>query len=400
MIVMGMLATLQWDALDVDERDAFILGPLPIRPRQVVLAKLAAIVGFAADALVVLNAVPSVLYQLMLATPFFLPASRVLQLAIVHAVVTTAAGVTSFSTVVALREILLALLPRGTFRPIAGLVQATLVLMFVTALLLLPTVSVSAADRSAAPPTVLRTLPPLWFLGAYEALAGDVIVSVPSQYWDPDVIRSDATHKAAYRRIAAEFWASQWLAWRAQALSFIIAVTAWLWNSRNSAAVAAARSRTAAFGRFEWLLPRRAAARAGFAFAIRTITRSGPHRLIVGACFAVAMAIAAVATRGASALALDVRGHSVPLGWLSAEFIVVAISALAARHLVRIPAALDASWTFEAIPARHRRFRVWHQESAVLGSGSAGTRHCRCPFTCCCSAPGRPYTPRSARWRP
>ena len=44
MLVMALIAAVQWDALALDERDTAILGPLPVAPRDIGRAKLSALV--------------------------------------------------------------------------------------------------------------------------------------------------------------------------------------------------------------------------------------------------------------------------------------------------------------------------------------------------------------------
>src|SRR5688572_164164 len=47
MIAMALVAAMQWDALSLDARDTYNLGPLPIAQRAMVRAKIAALVIFA-----------------------------------------------------------------------------------------------------------------------------------------------------------------------------------------------------------------------------------------------------------------------------------------------------------------------------------------------------------------
>jgi hypothetical protein len=68
MIVMALVAVSEWDALGLDARDASILGPLPL-PRGLLLrAKLAAIALFSVAFAVALNAIPSVIYPILLSS--------------------------------------------------------------------------------------------------------------------------------------------------------------------------------------------------------------------------------------------------------------------------------------------------------------------------------------------
>ena len=63
MLVMGLVALAEWDALALDARDASILGPLPIPGGVIFRAKATALLLFAGACAVVLNIVPSIIFS-------------------------------------------------------------------------------------------------------------------------------------------------------------------------------------------------------------------------------------------------------------------------------------------------------------------------------------------------
>src|SRR5436190_13552290 len=65
MIVMGLIVVIAWDALVLDDRDVAVLGPLPVRPATMLVAKAAAAAGAAAAAAVALNALPALLFPIV-----------------------------------------------------------------------------------------------------------------------------------------------------------------------------------------------------------------------------------------------------------------------------------------------------------------------------------------------
>ena len=65
MLIMALMAAVQWDVLALDERDAAILGPLPVATREIGRAKLSALVIFVAAFAVMLNGVPSLIFPLL-----------------------------------------------------------------------------------------------------------------------------------------------------------------------------------------------------------------------------------------------------------------------------------------------------------------------------------------------
>src|SRR5262245_10941693 len=91
---------------------------------------------------------------------------------------TVAAGLFGFFAVLGLRESLFAVLGATRFRAISVPLQTSLLIALMTALLLLPGVSRVAIqwrdDNRAA-----LMLPPSWFVGLHETLAGSVIDDLP-----------------------------------------------------------------------------------------------------------------------------------------------------------------------------------------------------------------------------
>src|SRR5438552_13209078 len=55
MVTLGFVAVFVWDALTFDQRDAMVLGPLPLRARTIVTAKLAALGAFIGGAAMAVN---------------------------------------------------------------------------------------------------------------------------------------------------------------------------------------------------------------------------------------------------------------------------------------------------------------------------------------------------------
>src|SRR6185295_8836018 len=92
MLVMALIAAVQWDALALDERDTAILGPLPVSARDIGRAKLAALAMFVATFAIILNGLPSVIFPLLTVSHFHVDIVSVVRMIVTHAVVTMAAG--------------------------------------------------------------------------------------------------------------------------------------------------------------------------------------------------------------------------------------------------------------------------------------------------------------------
>src|SRR5712691_6444131 len=178
MLIMALIAAVQWDALALDERDAAILGPLPVEAREIGRAKLSALVIFVAAFAVLLNGVPSVVFPLLTVSHFHVSIVSVVRMITVHAAVTMAAGAYAFLTIVLLRELLRLVLGPRWFARISAFVQVALVIALGATLLLLPTLASNVPARWLERGSPLRAVPPAWFLGLYESGTGTVTLTI------------------------------------------------------------------------------------------------------------------------------------------------------------------------------------------------------------------------------
>src|SRR5262245_43676161 len=140
MLAMGLVAVLSWDALALDARDIAILGPLPIPFREIVRAKLMAVTLFAGGMTFLLNAIPIVLYPMLMLGRLRVGLLGLFGLMAAHALIVFAAAAFGFSTIVALRESLRAVLGVRLFARASPVVQGTLVILLGTPLMVLPAV--------------------------------------------------------------------------------------------------------------------------------------------------------------------------------------------------------------------------------------------------------------------
>ncbi len=151
MIVMALVAVSEWDALGLDARDASILGPLPLPPWLLLRAKLAAIALFSVAFAVALNAIPSVIYPILLSSKLPISLAGLLTLMAAHLCVTAAAGAFGFLGIVALRELLRVMAGATLFGRVSSVVQATVLVGLATTLLLLPRLFVGSVRELAEP---------------------------------------------------------------------------------------------------------------------------------------------------------------------------------------------------------------------------------------------------------
>jgi hypothetical protein len=369
MIVLALLAAAQWDALVVDVRDASILEPLPVRSGTIRRAKLAAVAIMGAGAAVALNAVPSVVFPLLMLINQSTTVAAMGLLMAIHLAVTLAAGTFAYLTVIAFRETLAAVLGPRWFPRVSPWAQGALIVILGSALLLLPPSAVRV-ERTLR--TVELGTPPMWFLGVYEVAArGMLIDGRRSALLTPRMLRSDAAFTAAFRRHEDKFPV---LARRAAvslgAISFL-AAAAYAWNTRRLPALAPPLMTDR---RRRWVLMRKAihvlvardaAARAGFFFTLAAISRSRTHRLTLACSAAVGLAMAVVALSRID-LAETAAAGAMPARLLSVQALLVGALVIGFRHAIRVPAELRATWGFElAWRGRERQFLSGVKRAAI-----------------------------------
>ena len=339
MITMGLLATIVWNSLLIDRRDALVLGSFPVRHRTVLAGKIVALLAFFGIVFAGIFPLAAASYGLHLGMPI---AGMVFgfKLAGVHVLVSVLAALFVVFVVVGAQGLLLTLLGPRLF----GRVTPTLQMMLVAAVVLLFVFLPFAAAETSGPVYGLRpasqvgvlALPPVWFFGLYETLLGGTlpVLHVLSDRALGAIAIAGAivlvTYPLAYRRVV------------------------------NAAVVGtAARARqslpTRLAAHLPRLLSRDPVSRATIQFTMTTIGRAGLHRLViamaVGAAFAFIVPIV-----GAN---LGVRPPRPTMGLLAMPIVLMVFVLIGLRIALALPADLAANWLFRtsagAMRREHRR---------------------------------------------
>jgi hypothetical protein len=372
--ISALAALAAWDALALEARDAAILGPLPIAPRAIARAKLAAAVVFGALLAIALNAAPSVLY------PAFLTVNMrgvggvtILRLIASHATTVTMAGMFGFFGVLAIRGLLRLLLGERAFRRASSPVQSALVVGMVTALLLALAVRASDVrtwvDGAVVPPSPVR--PVLWYLGANETLGGHLVAETPIVL--PPLLSAaaipialDDLARARYRALLPKLVTLSQGAWISFPIVTLLALATFLWSNRRlpdrSAGVPPpSRLRALVRGFCERHTQDDPETQAGFFFALQTLTRSAPHRTVLAIAVAVGLTHALIVVAQSGRLetaASGVYGVAVML-----ELLVLG----GVLHAVNVPAAPAENWTIRmAWRGDERRYLAGVKRAAMV----------------------------------
>ncbi len=169
MVTVGLIAVFVWDALDFDRRDAMVLGPIPVRGRTIVTAKLMALGALLAIATLPIN----------LINAFFFAAETADSVGargfVVHfaafLVSTVLAAVFVFATVVTVRGLVSIVAGQQLAAAAGSFLQFAFVVGLLSCVFLSPAVwkIPSAALNN---PEAIGWFPTSWFLGLFERVRG------------------------------------------------------------------------------------------------------------------------------------------------------------------------------------------------------------------------------------
>jgi hypothetical protein len=347
MSAIGLLTAIKWQSLFPGLGDYRALGGLPLKARQIFLAKLLALLLVATASAITLNFLPGLMFPLVSSSRWQINPSLGAHLR-VHALAFTAACYWVFFGLVALQGMLLNLLRPRAFGRVSGYMQGGLVAL----MLILLVLSFSIQPQTSGVltrPEVARWLPPVWFLGLYQNLLGD-----------PDPAMQNLAHRALAALAAVVALAL---------LTYLISYR----RHRELLVEGPAGPRDRRLDRCAGTLlafvipePRQQAI---LVFMAKTLARSSQHRMILmGYCGFGAAIILSVVIGMRDAFG-SARG--VAAGFVSAHVIFLIFLLIGLRHLFSIPVELGANWTFQ-ITEREGRIEWLHAvDRFVLLLGAA-----------------------------
>jgi len=331
MAVTGIVTVLKWDQLLPDSQDYLNLAPLPIRSRNILLANAAAILIAVVALALDVSAVPAVLFPTFVMASVRATPAAFTQFAATHAACVLLASLFSICGVFALLGTLSAILPRETFRACSSWVRG---LLLVALLMLLPTgFAGTAVLRTVTrhPDSLLRFLPPLWYLGLYQTLQHRAT---------PLLAQCGRTGLAA---IPAVFG--------------LMAVTYALSYRKRFAGVLEGGRRPSEQRLFALVLavldlfsPRAPGfQRAGHRFAVRALLRNETHRLAIAVSIGLGGLLASQDLASVLPAVVD-KGTTLPaVALLEAPLVAVYLLVLGLRIAIELPAGVSANWIFRAV---------------------------------------------------
>jgi hypothetical protein len=325
MILMGLITVIEWDTLFPDRRDYLNLAPLPVTMRTFFLAKIASLLLFMALFSTAVNGFPALFFPLA-ATASKATAADGLRFLVAHSVSVLSASAFVFLSLVALHGLCLTVLPRRLFVKISALVQPLLLVALLSLLFIFP--QVVDGIRSAGNRWYVALFVPAWFTGLYDRMIGIAPLHGWIPWWLPIGalvlvgLLALVLYEIAYRRYVAGTLDTEPEPAKSRSVTTLL-----LRGCRR-------------------LLVRQPDELAGFDFTAATLLRSRSHRVVLGSCLGVALALGL-----ASAFSIMAQGGSagfakinLTLLLIPAMFTYLLLGGL--RFAFTVPSDLKANWVF------------------------------------------------------
>jgi len=326
--VVGMLAVIAWNTVLPDRRDCLVLGPLPIRMRTIFLARLSAIGTALVVGVIAVNSFTGFTFALLL-TPADSGALSGLRSLAAYWITMIAAGLFSYSALLALQGIAAQLFSYRIFLRVSSLLQLVAFFTILGVYFLTPPLATVKGISDPANQTWLQWLPSFWFLGLFQELNGPL--------------------HPAFGPLAGQ-------AVRNLLIAFTVAIgTYTLAYFRHTRRIVeqpdiapADRSRASmAVGRLlVFRAFRKPIDRAIILFTARTVARSRQHRFLLavygGAGLAIALAYAKSLLFGRTSAPWFQLNRPMLVGGL----VLLIFAVVGARSVFSLPLALPANWIF------------------------------------------------------
>jgi len=352
LLVSAIIATLEWDALALSPRDAMILGVLPVPHREIVRAKVQALVTFAGAFVISLNALPTLLHPPLMVANFQGNPLLLVPLILAHGLSTCMAGAFGFTCIVGLREFLFLCLGEYRLSRIAGTLRSGLLFSFLVLLVLVPIRLSGRPNWMFEPGRGSVLLQPVsWFAATHAAIAGRVVDLLPTPVLPDRLAAEEERLRTQYRASLPRLTRLALRGTGLLAAFMTLSLAMYLVNARRLQIMPDRPGSGSAFSLsritdgFAGAIARRPAVRAGFLFFVRTLIGSPPHRVYVTASVAVGMAL--LITLAPDVFGADAdRSGTVRTFEVAAQTLLLTILVAGFRAAIRTSADPRGAWTF------------------------------------------------------
>lgn len=332
MVITGVVVAVKWDKIFPSGQDYANLAQLPLKSRTIFFANLCAIVLLATIFAVDLNAAST----LMMPGVVLSERGTFLELFVfmgVHATCVVLASAFTFFSCFALLGLLMSALPNRVFRRVSVFVRLTLIVALIVLLCTNFAVVPAIRQLPSNPHSLVRFLPPIWYLGLYQSLQGRT---------NPPLV------------------AAAWLGLKAVLAAFFLALAFSTLSYRRyfmRIPESLMAGQSASRWHLDWLAPladrlflKSPFQRACYRFGIRALLRSETHSILFGAFAGLGLVVASLLAMSAPAANAGIAPDPLPSPEILAAPLALAYFViLGIRFVLEVPAGLTANWVYRVI---------------------------------------------------
>jgi len=314
MLIAGLTAVATWDNIFPDLRDAMVLGPLPVRPRTMLAAKLASSASLLAIGVLSLNCGMGTVLPLL--------AGGLLRFPLILAAywfTVSAAAFFVFGAVLTIQGLLATMLPRRWFLRLSSLLQLASFALFLSVWLFQPSYGGAAEFASAQQQGILARWPMFWFFGMFCQTTGIFPI--------------------ALNRLALRAWLGLVAVGSGAVASLLLYYLRTMKKTVEEPDLAKRRFHGG------WTVPLGDSFQTAVVhFSLRSLARSRQHRVAYAFFLAIAFAIA-VSTL--TQVANTHRTHSVTTEFLMNTLMMMCLAVAGLRSIFSLPVSLRANWVLQ-----------------------------------------------------
>jgi hypothetical protein len=314
MLIAGITAVATWDNIFPDLRDAMVLGPLPVRPRTILAAKLASSTSLLAIGVLSLNCGMGTVLPLL--------AGGLLRFPLILApywFTISAAAVFVFGAVLTIQGLLAATLPRRWFLRLSSILQLASFALFLSVWRFQPSYGSAAEFASAQQQGILARWPMFWFFGMFCQTSGIFPI--------------------ALSRLALRAWLGLVAVGAGAVASLLLFYLRTMKKTVEEPDLVQRRSDRG------WTVPLGDSLQTAVVlFSLRSLVRSRQHRVVYAFFLAIAFAIA-VSTL--TQVAHTHRTQPITPEFLMNTLMMMCLAAAGLRSIFSLPVSLKANWVLQ-----------------------------------------------------
>jgi hypothetical protein len=314
LLVIGLCSVITWDATFPDRRDLAVLGPLPVRPRTILLAKLSATCGLLGIAILSLNFASSCSWALVFGGSAGYVGMARFFVSFWFTIV--AASLFLYGAVLTIQGLTALLLTRKMFLRVSAALQLCAFAAFLGVYFLQPEFTSLQEMTDLANRWVLASSPTFWFFALLNQLNG----SLPRElFW-----------------LAGRAWIALGIVIAGAAVSLLLSYLKTMKKTVEQPDLVPGA------GGLHWTLRFGGALHTAIVtFCMRSLARSRQHRVVFAFFLSLVFAIALSWLRHEIAAS----GHEpISTDFLIATFMMMSFAVLGLRGVFSLPISLNANW--------------------------------------------------------